>query len=59
MVIHFANIFWLRGNVWRKRWLLRLFLYSIPVPWIAAELGWVVAEMGRNLGWLPVFYQPS
>ena len=31
-----------------KRWLLRLFLYSIPVPWIAAETGWFVAEFGRQ-----------
>ncbi len=32
----------------KKRWLLRLFLYSIPVPWIAAETGWFVAEFGRQ-----------
>ncbi|MGQ9659669.1 MAG: cytochrome ubiquinol oxidase subunit I [Thermochromatium sp.] len=32
----------------RKRWLLRLFLYSIPIPWIAAEAGWFVAEFGRQ-----------
>lgn len=31
-----------------KKWLLRLFLYSIPVPWIAAEMGWIVAEFGRQ-----------
>lgn len=31
-----------------KRWLLRLFLYSIPVPWIAVETGWFVAEFGRQ-----------
>ena len=31
-----------------KRWLLRLFLWSIPVPWIAAETGWFVAEFGRQ-----------
>ncbi|MFD2110317.1 cytochrome ubiquinol oxidase subunit I [Thiorhodococcus fuscus] len=31
-----------------KRWLLRLFLISIPVPWIAAETGWFVAEFGRQ-----------
>jgi cytochrome d ubiquinol oxidase subunit I len=31
-----------------KRWLLRAFLYSIPVPWIAAETGWFVAEFGRQ-----------
>jgi cytochrome d ubiquinol oxidase subunit I len=23
-------------------------LYSIPLPWIAAELGWIVAEYGRQ-----------
>ncbi|QGU32408.1 cytochrome ubiquinol oxidase subunit I [Thermochromatium tepidum] len=32
----------------KQRWLLRLFLYSIPVPWIAAETGWFVAEFGRQ-----------
>ncbi|MEA3274849.1 MAG: cytochrome ubiquinol oxidase subunit I [Pseudomonadota bacterium] len=31
-----------------KRWLLRLFLWSIPVPWIAVETGWFVAEFGRQ-----------
>jgi cytochrome d ubiquinol oxidase subunit I len=31
-----------------KRWLLRAFLYSIPVPWLAAETGWFVAEFGRQ-----------
>jgi len=32
----------------KHRWVLRLFLYSIPVPWIAAETGWFVAEYGRQ-----------
>ncbi len=31
-----------------KRWLLRAALWSIPAPWIAAELGWFVAEYGRQ-----------
>ncbi len=31
-----------------KRWLLWLFLLSIPVPWMAAETGWFVAEFGRQ-----------
>jgi cytochrome d ubiquinol oxidase subunit I len=31
-----------------KRWLLRAFVYSIPVPWVAAETGWFVAEFGRQ-----------
>ncbi|WP_455366257.1 cytochrome ubiquinol oxidase subunit I [Kaarinaea lacus] len=32
----------------QKRWLLKLALYSIPVPWLAAEAGWFVAEYGRQ-----------
>jgi cytochrome d ubiquinol oxidase subunit I len=23
-------------------------MYSLPLPWIAAELGWIVAETGRQ-----------
>ena len=30
------------------RWFLRAALYSIPLPWIASELGWFVAEYGRQ-----------
>ncbi len=32
----------------KKRWLLRMALWGIPLPWIAAETGWVVAEYGRQ-----------
>ncbi len=32
----------------KKRWLLKLALYGLPLPWIAAETGWVVAEYGRQ-----------
>ncbi|WP_455207739.1 cytochrome ubiquinol oxidase subunit I [Kaarinaea lacus] len=32
----------------QKSWLLKLALYSIPVPWLAAEAGWFVAEYGRQ-----------
>ncbi len=32
----------------QKRWLLKLLLFSLPLPWIAAELGWIVAEYGRQ-----------
>ena len=31
-----------------KRWLLYALLWSIPVPWIASEMGWFVAEFGRQ-----------
>jgi cytochrome bd ubiquinol oxidase subunit I len=32
----------------QKRWLLWLLVFNLPVPWIAAELGWFVAEYGRQ-----------
>jgi cytochrome d ubiquinol oxidase subunit I len=27
---------------------LRIFLYTIPLPYLAAQLGWIVAEVGRQ-----------
>jgi cytochrome d ubiquinol oxidase subunit I len=44
-------------------WFLRVCLYSLPLPWIAAELGWIVAEYGRQPwtieGILPTFLSAS
>jgi cytochrome d ubiquinol oxidase subunit I len=37
-----------KRNIAEKKWLLKLSLYSIPLPWIAAEMGWFVAEYGRQ-----------
>ncbi|AJD47939.1 cytochrome bd ubiquinol oxidase subunit I [Isoalcanivorax pacificus W11-5] len=41
------------------RWFLRVAFLSLPLPWIAAELGWLVAEYGRQPwvieGVLPTF----
>ena len=40
--------FLIRKRLAQQRWLLRLAVASIPLPWVAAELGWVVAEYGRQ-----------
>jgi cytochrome d ubiquinol oxidase subunit I len=32
----------------KRRWYLKLALWSLPLPWLAIELGWVVAEYGRQ-----------
>jgi cytochrome d ubiquinol oxidase subunit I len=51
MLILFGLSFWntLRpGFEKRKRWLLKFALYMLPAPWIAIELGWIVAEYGRQ-----------
>ncbi|NDP41480.1 MAG: cytochrome bd-I ubiquinol oxidase subunit CydA [Aromatoleum sp.] len=31
-----------------NRWIMKIAVYSIPLPWIAIELGWIVAEYGRQ-----------
>lgn len=33
---------------YHQKWLLWLALASLPLPWVAAELGWIVAEYGRQ-----------
>lgn len=43
-----ALTFTLRNNVERQRWFLRAAIWMIPVPFLAAEAGWVVAEVGRQ-----------
>ena len=30
------------------RWLLKVAVFAIPLPWVAAEAGWIVAEVGRQ-----------
>jgi len=52
-----------KRTIGKQTWLLRLALYAIPAPWIAAEMGWVVAEMGRQpwtiSGILPTYLSSS
>ncbi|MEC5206143.1 cytochrome d ubiquinol oxidase subunit I [Vogesella perlucida] len=37
-----------RGSFAANRRLLKLALYSLPLPWVACEVGWFVAEYGRQ-----------
>lgn len=37
-----------RRRLDQHRWLLKVAVFSIPLPWIAAEMGWIVAEFGRQ-----------
>jgi cytochrome d ubiquinol oxidase subunit I len=40
--------FLVRKRLAAQRWLLWLAVCAIPLPWVAAELGWIVAEVGRQ-----------
>lgn len=61
----FATAFYLsvKHKLHTSRWFHRLAFYSLPLPWVAAELGWVVAEYGRQpwvvQGVLPTFMGTS
>ena len=35
-------------GLYQRRWYLRLLLWSIPLPLAACQLGWIVAEVGRQ-----------
>lgn len=61
----FATGFYLsvRHKLHVTRWYHKLAFYSLPLPWVAAELGWIVAECGRQpwsvQGILPTFMGAS
>ncbi|OIQ84329.1 cytochrome bd-I ubiquinol oxidase subunit 1 [mine drainage metagenome] len=58
-----ATIFSVRDDVQHQRWFLRLAPWMIPVPWIACEMGWITAEIGRQpwtvFGLLPTWMSAS
>ncbi|PIT12307.1 cytochrome d terminal oxidase subunit 1 [Snodgrassella alvi] len=37
-----------KNNFAEKHWLLRWTCWSLPLPWLACEAGWFVAEYGRQ-----------
>ena len=37
-----------KGTAERQKYLLRALIIALPAPWIACEMGWFVAEFGRQ-----------
>lgn len=50
MLLVFGLSFWhsVKNTFAHKKWLLRLAVFSLPLPWIAIEAGWLLAEYGRQ-----------
>ncbi len=50
MLALFGLAFWntIKSANMQKPWLLKWALWMLPAPWIACELGWYVAEYGRQ-----------
>jgi cytochrome d ubiquinol oxidase subunit I len=41
-------LFWWRRSLFRKRWLLWIFVFSVLLPQASNQLGWASAEVGRQ-----------
>jgi cytochrome d ubiquinol oxidase subunit I len=58
-----AVLYTLRNQVQHQRWFLRAAVWMIPIPFLANELGWLTAELGRQpwtvFGVLPTWMSAS
>lgn len=43
-----ALVFTFKDTLQKKRWFLKIALWTIPLPYIAGQAGWIVAEVGRQ-----------
>jgi cytochrome d ubiquinol oxidase subunit I len=43
-----ALVYRVRGTLWRQRWLLWYFVGAVVLAYIANQLGWMAAEVGRQ-----------
>lgn len=63
LAVFVASLWYTTREVEAPRWLFRAALFAMPLPWIAAEFGWFVAEFGRQPwiieGVLPTFLATS
>jgi cytochrome d ubiquinol oxidase subunit I len=58
-----ATLYSLRDRIQKKTWILKVAVWMIPVPFLADEAGWLVAELGRQpwtvYGVLPTWMSAS
>jgi cytochrome d ubiquinol oxidase subunit I len=48
MIFALAVIFLFNDKLQKNRWFLWIMVFSIALPYLASELGWILAEMGRQ-----------
>lgn len=44
----YASFLWWRGKLFEKKWLLKIFVFSVILAQIGNQVGWYTAEMGRQ-----------
>lgn len=40
--------YWWRGKLFKQKWLLWIFVFSVLLPQMANQVGWITAEVGRQ-----------
>jgi cytochrome bd ubiquinol oxidase subunit I len=49
ILISFLGVFfWWKGTLFKQKWLLWIFVFSVLLPQIANQVGWITAEVGRQ-----------
>jgi cytochrome bd ubiquinol oxidase subunit I len=49
ILVFIISYWWLiKGKLEKQRWFLWMALFTIPLAYLASELGWIVAEVGRQ-----------
>jgi cytochrome d ubiquinol oxidase subunit I len=48
LIFSLALLFHFTDKLLKNRWFLWIVLFSIPLPYLASELGWILTEMGRQ-----------
>jgi cytochrome d ubiquinol oxidase subunit I len=48
MIFSVAIFLLFQGKIIENSWFLWIALFSLPLPYIASELGWILTEVGRQ-----------
>jgi len=49
LLVFILSLFWvIKGKLEKQKWFLWVSLFSIPLAYLASQLGWMVAEFGRQ-----------
>lgn len=48
IVLGAAFFLWYKKDIERRKWLLKILVLSIPLPFLCCESGWILAEIGRQ-----------
>jgi len=48
LVMLLGVIWFYKKSLWNKKWFLKLLLWSLPLPVLTCQFGWITTEVGRQ-----------